>query len=292
MFTEPPQRSGAHAEVEVLRYAAFTDLGIGGNPAGVVLEATGLDDPQRLALSAEVGYSETAFVDQEGPAGHFRLRFFSPLDEVRFCGHATVATSVALAERRGPGRFSFETLSGWIEVETRAEGAGYAATLTSVPTSTRPASIAELTAALDALRWVQEDLNPTYPPHVAYAGNEHLILAVTSRAHLARLDYAYDQLTGVMAERGWTTLQLVHAENPTTFSSRNPFPPGGVVEDPATGAAAAALGGYLRALHLVDLPARVTILQGHDMGCPSRLTVEVDADDDRVRVSGSASVIR
>ncbi|GAB2770869.1 PhzF family phenazine biosynthesis isomerase [Nocardioides salsibiostraticola] len=290
MPDDDSQHGKAHNEVEVLRYAAFTDHG-GGNPAGVVLDATGLDDAQRLAIAAGVGYSETSFVDEEGPEGHFRLRFFSPLGEVSFCGHATVATSVALAERRGPGRLSFDTRSGQIEVETRSEDGGYAATLTSVPTSTRAASPDELAATLAALGWVPEDLDPRYPPHVAYAGNEHLILAVRSRSRLSRLDYDYDQLAALMAERGWTTLQLVHAETPLSFSSRNPFPPGGVVEDPATGAAAAALGGYLRALQLVDLPARITILQGQDMGSPSRLVVDLTGDDDRVRVSGAASEI-
>ena len=70
---------------------------------------------------------------------------------------------------------------------------------------------------------------------------------------------------------------------------RNAFPPGGVVEDPATGAAAAAFGGYLRALGLVPLPARLTLLQGRDMGRPSRLVVDLDAGADTVRVTGSAT---
>jgi PhzF family phenazine biosynthesis protein len=72
------------------------------------------------------------------------------------------------------------------------------------------------------------------------------------------------------------------------FHARDPFPPGGVVEDPATGAAAAAFGGYLRDLGLVELPARITVLQGADMGRPSRLVVDVTADDRRARVTGTA----
>jgi len=61
-----------------------------------------------------------------------------------------------------------------------------------------------------------------------------------------------------------------------------------VVEDPATGAAAAAFGGYLRTLGLVEPPAQVTVLQGEDMGSPSRLVVDITADD-RVRVTGAAA---
>lgn len=274
---------------EVLRYAAFTYHSAGGNPAGVVLDAGTLDDAGRLALAARVGYSETAFVEAGPQDGQYRLRYFSPRAEVAFCGHATIATAVALAARRGPGPLLFDTLAGPIPVQTQATPVGYAATLTSVPTRTRAAGAGELAAALAALRWQHADLDPRYPPHVAYAGNDHLILAVTDRARLAELDYDYDALSALMDEQGWTTAHLVHAHSPLLFSARDPFPPGGVVEDPATGAAAAAFGGYLRALGLVDPPAQITVLQGQDMGRPSRLLVHITADDSRVQVTGTAA---
>lgn len=279
------------ADVEVLRYAAFPDGAAGGNPAGVVLDAAGLDDATRPAVAAAAGYSETAFLESGRWDGEFRVRYFSPMAEVAFCGHATIAAAVALAERRGSGPLLFQTLAGAVEVNTEESDAGWAATLTSVPTRTRPASDDELAAALAALRWSSADLDARYPVHVAYAGNDHLVLAVSDRSRLADLHYDYDMLAALMAERGWTTLQLVHSHTPLLFSARNPFPPGGVVEDPATGAAAAAFGGYLRALHLVDLPARITLLQGADMGRPSRLLVHVTSEDDRVRVTGSARSI-
>lgn len=155
-----------------------------------------------------------------------------------------------------------------------------------------------MTGALDALRWRGTDLDPRYPAHVANAGNagnagnDHLVLAVHDRTRLTDLDYRRDQLAALMARHGWTTLQLVHAHHPQLFSARNPFPPGGAVEDPATGAAAAALGGYLRALALVELPAQVIVLQGQDMGRPSRLVVDLSPDDHRVRVTGTAIRIR
>lgn len=273
---------------EVLRYAAFTDGGRGGNPAGVVLDAAGLNDAGRQDLARAVGYSETAFVEEADAAGRYRVRYFSPLDEVDFCGHATVAAAVAIAERRGVGRLEFESLAGPIGVDTVDAMDGLTATLTSVPTRTRPATVDEMAESLRALRWTEDDLDPAYPVHVAFAGNDHLVLALRSRERLAQLDYDYDDLADVMAGRSWTTVHAVHATSPTRFSARNPFPPGGVVEDPATGAAAAAFGGYLRALGLVDLPATVVIHQGEDMGRPSRLEVRIDPDDDRVRVAGTA----
>jgi PhzF family phenazine biosynthesis protein len=275
----------------VLRYSAFTDAGRGGNPAGVVLEADDLPDADRQRLAAAVGYSETAFVDRPGPDGSYRVRYFSPRAEVDFCGHATVAAAVALAERGGDGALELDTRAGRIAVRTQTGPDGPSATLTSVPTRTRPAEPAEVSAALAALRWSAADLDPRYPVDVAFAGNDHLVLAVHDRGRLAALDYDYPALAGLMAERGWTTVHLVWAEIPTVFAARDPFPPGGVVEDPATGAAAAAFGGYLRAHQLVPLPAQLTIRQGDDMGRPSRLLVDVDPDDPRVRVTGAAGPV-
>ena len=80
---------------EVLRYTAFSTDPRGGNPAGVVLDATGMTDEQMLATAAEVGFSETAFlVPGPDPVG---VRYFSPRAEVSFCGHATIAAAVATA---------------------------------------------------------------------------------------------------------------------------------------------------------------------------------------------------
>ncbi|MEU6236924.1 PhzF family phenazine biosynthesis isomerase [Kitasatospora sp. NPDC047058] len=278
---------------ETLRYTAFTADPAGGNPAGVVLDAAALDDAAMLATAAEVGYSETAFVTAADQAARrFRLRYFSPLAEVPFCGHATVATAVALAERIGTGPLVFDTPVGEIALDTSAApGGAVTATLTSVPTRSRPASDAELRASLAALHWSPEDLDPALPPHVAFGGNEHLVLAVATRERLADLDYDFDALAGVMHRHGWTTLQLVWRESPELFHARDPFPVGGVVEDPATGAAAAAFGGYLRALGDLPSSGAFTIRQGEDLGRPSLLRVQASATDPRVRVSGQAVAI-
>ncbi|MDJ0466491.1 PhzF family phenazine biosynthesis isomerase, partial [Streptomyces sp. H27-C3] len=87
-------------DAEVLRYTAFSSDPAGGNPAGVVLDASKLDDKQMLAIAAGLGYSETAFLTEElEPGRAYTVRYFSPLAEVPFCGHATVATAVARADR-------------------------------------------------------------------------------------------------------------------------------------------------------------------------------------------------
>ena len=188
---------------EVLRYAAFTRQGRGGNPAGVVLEAAGLSGGERQDIARAVGYSETVFLERTSNPGRFRTRYYSPLAEVAFCGHATIAAAVAFAERHGAGRLLLETLAGSIVVETAAESEGVSATLTSAPTRTRPASPEEASAALSALRWTSADVDPAYPVHVAYGGNDHLVVAVRSREILRAWIYDYDELAALMAREGW-----------------------------------------------------------------------------------------
>lgn len=266
---------------DIQRYAAFSDDPKGGNPAGVVVDAAHLTDARMQAIAAEVGYSETAFLTEDRGGGTYRVRYFSPLAEVPFCGHATVAAAVVL----GPGEHLFVTNAG--EVPVTVDDAGRA-TLTSVATTVADLADADLTALLAALRWSRDDLDATLPPRVAYAGAYHPVLAVRSRRRLAELDYDVPALTALMRERGWTTVQLVFRTAADAFDVRDPFPVGGVYEDPATGAAAAAFGGYLRELGIVEPGATLRLSQGDDLGRPSRITVSLRPGEPGVRVSGTA----
>jgi PhzF family phenazine biosynthesis protein len=172
-------------------------------------------------------------------------------------------------------------------VETKSADGAVTATLTSVAPYVEPVPADLLDAALTTLRWHEDDLDPALPPRVAYAGVRHLVLAAKTRERLADLDYDFDALKRAMLAHELTTLSLIHRAAPDTFDARDPFPVGGVVEDPATGAAAAALGAYLRELRLITPPARIEIRQGDDMGRPSRLTVDID-ERPEIRVTGRA----
>ena len=281
------------SEPEILRYSAFTESGGGGNPAGLVLDATGLSPERMLAIAADVGYSETAFlVARDGEPGAFDVRYFSPLAEVPFCGHATVAAGVALAERDGPGDLLFHTPAGAVPVATRSGADGtLTATLTSVAAHVEEIPGADLDDALGLLRWSRDSLDPELPPRIGFAGARHLILATATRDRLAALDYDFEGLKVFMLTHDLTTVHLVWRRDAGTFHARDPFPVGGVVEDPATGAAAAAFGAYLRDLRLVEPPARVTILQGEDRGRPSRLLVDIPAGRREISVTGAAGPI-
>jgi PhzF family phenazine biosynthesis protein len=260
------------------RVAAFTTDPAGGNPAGVWIGDALPDAATMQRIAADVGFSETAFVaPAEGTAR--TVRYYSPEAEVSFCGHATIATGVVLGEAGGDATYRLATRVGEIPVAVRTAPDGRReASLTSVAPRHEPAPDALVDAALAALDWRREELDPSIPPARAYAGAWHLVLAVRDAARLRALAYDFAALKALMLADDLTTLQLVHREGPLAFASRNPFPVGGVVEDPATGAAAAALGGYLRDAGLVPAPATLEIRQGHDMGRPSRVVVEIPVE--------------
>ncbi len=271
------------------RIAAFTDTPAGGNPAGVWI-GDALPDAATMQNTAKaVGFSETAFIAPED--GNERtIRYFSPEAEVSFCGHATIATGIVLGDNSGDGSYSLSTPVGVVPVTVSSSGGARKASLTSVEPKHEPASSVLVAATLDSLGWRTDELDSSIPPARAYAGAWHLVLAVRDRERLARLDYDFESLKRIMLEDGLTTLQLVWRERPDLYHARNPFPVGGVVEDPATGAAAAALGGYLRDGRLIDAPTRITLRQGDDMGRPSLLCVDIPAEGGIVVSGGGVPI--
>lgn len=273
----------------LLRLSAFTTTPAGGNPAGVWVGDTFPDASAMQRIAADVGYSETAFVTPV--RGRERtVRYFSPEAEVSFCGHATIALGVVLGLAHGDGTYHLATPVGTVPVATHVRDGQREASLTSVVPRHEPASASLVGAVLAALHWTEGDLDPAIPPVRAYAGAWHLVLAARTHERLNELAYDFDELKALMLQDGLTTIQLVWRESPTVYHARNPFPVGGVVEDPATGAAAAAFGGYLRDTGLVAAPADILILQGEAMGRPSRITVGIPASGGIV-VSGAAVLL-
>ncbi|EGH95923.1 MULTISPECIES: PhzF family phenazine biosynthesis protein [Pseudomonas] len=271
---------------EILKLAAFSDGDQGGNPAGVWLGASLPDEVRMQQIAADVGFSETVFA---APLENgWRVRYFSPLAEVPFCGHATIALGAVLAAQQGDGVFDLTLNQTQITVEGHAQGSLTSAALQSPPTFSKPVSAQLLEEALTLFGYTHSDLDERIPPAHINGGAGHLILALNSRAALKAMHY--DQQAGreLMVREGWATILLAWAETDQMFHTRNPFAFGGVYEDPATGAATAALGGYLRDIGWPH-GGLIDILQGEDMGSPSRLRAEIPEQiGSSIRVSGMA----
>jgi len=275
--------------MNVQKLAAFSNGDTGGNPAGVVIadQLPPASEMQRVA--AEVGFSETAFAAKHGD--RWLVRYYSPGAEVPFCGHATIALGAALAMRHGDGVFALSLSQAEITVEGRRDGGVYSAALQSPPTRSGPASADLVAAALELFGLGPDDLDDRIPVATAHGGVDHLVVMLQRRATLSAMKYDFDRGAALMKQAGWVTVLLGHAHTPQLFSTRNAFAYGGVYEDPATGAATAALAGYLRDLGWPHAGV-IDILQGDDMGMSSRIRAEIPPTvGASIRVSGTARVM-
>ena len=273
-------------EGELHRLSAFTEIATGGNPAGVWVGKAMPDEETMQQIAADVGFSETVFIAPD-TGNDRRVRYFSPEAEVSFCGHATIAGGAVLGSAGGEITYQLSTNIGIVPVTVRSIDGHTEVTLRSVEPAYKLATQAIIDEVLPILGWKNDELDPTIAPAVAYAGAWHLVIAVARFERLAELDYEFQKLKSLMLRENLTTLQLVWRENDELFHSRNPFPVGGIVEDPATGAAAAAFAGYLRDAGLISSPTRLQIRQGETMGRPSLLKVDVPATGG-IFVTGSA----
>lgn len=276
----------ANTEWRVQRLAAFSDGDTGGNPAGVVVERQLPDGPTMRRIAREVGFSETAFAAPIDDG--WRVRYFSPESEVAFCGHATIALGAALALAGGDGVFALTLNDAKITVEGHSDGKVVAVALQSPATRSAPADPEIISEALTLFKYTPQDLDVRIPPALAHGGANHLVLALASRQILSRMRYDLAAGREFMNRVGVVTVSLIYAEGPRLFHARNAFASGGVYEDPATGAAAAALAGYLRDIYWPHGGA-IDIIQGEDMGARSRLRAEIrPAVGSSIRVSGTA----
>ena len=271
------------------RIAAFSDKDAGGNPAGVWLGSELEDSRSMQRIAAQIGYSETVFAAPIRNA--WRVRYFSPESEVPFCGHATIALGAALALDQGDGVFALVLNDAHITVEGHSSNGRLSAVLQSPHTRSEAADPELIADALELFGYVPSDLDPRFPPAIAYAGAPHLLLSLTDRESLRAMRYELDAGRDLMRRAGLVTIGLLHAQTPGLFHARHAFASGGVYEDPATGAGAAALAGYLRDIGWPHA-GTIDVVQGEDMGSRSKIRAEFTrVSGSSIRVSGAARLI-
>ncbi len=273
--------------MEVQKIAAFSDNGAGGNPAGVVVTKRLPSAKAMQEIAAEVGFSETAFAEIRDDEKQWRVRYFSPESEVAFCGHATIALGAALAEKYGDGCYSLKLNEAEITVEGESSAGAYRAALQSPATRHQLLDEDQINETLALFGYKRAQLSDVIAPARIHAGAEHYVFALASPDGLRAMDYDLDQGRVFMRSHDLVTVMFVVEASGKVFHARNAFASGGVFEDPATGAAAAAFAGYLRdrGSSSADL---ITIIQGEDMGARSVITAEPGVETgSSVRVSGA-----
>lgn len=267
----------------------FTDRAFGGNQLAVFPDARGIDSARMQAIAREFNFSETTFVLPPDDARHTRrVRIFTPGAEIPFAGHPTVGTAHVLAAI-GDIPLTGETTSivfeegvGPVSVTVRSKGRHPVFAQLSVAklpeVGPPPPSEARLAAmlSLDVSDLAGNDM----PPEAVSCGLPYLFIPLATREAVARSRLRVD-LWEESLRNYWTDDIFVFALDPELESSdvhARMFAPGfGVPEDPATGSACVALGGYLASRHpRHDGMLRWVVEQGFEMGRPSILEVETD----------------
>jgi trans-2,3-dihydro-3-hydroxyanthranilate isomerase len=267
----------------------FTDRPFGGNQLAVFPDARGIPDHRLLDVTREFNYSETTFVyPPSDPAHTRRVRIFTPGGEVPFAGHPTVGTAHVLAATgeipltREVTHIVLEEAVGPVPVAIRGIGGQPVFAQLSVaklpevgPPPPARAALAEV-LGLD----VADLLDGAWMPQALSCGLPFLFVPVRDRAAVARARVRMESWERTL--RGtWAPELFVFARDGeregSDFRARM-FAPGiSVPEDPATGSANAALGGYLAARDpRRDGTLRWRVEQGFEMGRPSILDVEAD----------------
>lgn len=273
----------------------FTERPFGGNPLAVVFGGEHLGMAQMQTMAREFNLSETVFVlpPTRSDCLH-RIRIFTPTQEMPFAGHPTVGTACLLSELRlAPSgevaRFSLEENVGPVPVVVRrtVDRATYAElTTATLPSYGAPAP--ERAALAAALGLQPGDIGRgTEQPRSVSCGVPFLLVPLRAPELLAGIDVDAQRVRALLAAGSARELYVyAHGYEPGELRARMFAPELGIAEDPATGAAAAALAGALGMEASGDGTLRWTIHQGVEMGRPSQLYISVD------RVAGQVSAVR
>ncbi len=265
----------------------FTEQRFGGNPLAVFPNAEGLTDEQMQAIAREFNLSETTFVlPPDDPRNHARVRIFTPVHEMPFAGHPNVGTGFVLARAMDnpPEHLTFEEIAGLVRVHIlRGPDKQITGTRISAP---RALSIHDAvpteTAAACASLSPSDFLTTAHHPLVASVGTEFVIAEVATLEALARAAPNIAAFRAAGARSGtasaggvprFALLLYVRVGGEATRLRTRMFAPlGGVLEDPATGSANAALAALLTSLAPgEDVALHYEIEQGIEMGRPSLL---------------------
>jgi trans-2,3-dihydro-3-hydroxyanthranilate isomerase len=244
---------------------------LSGNPLCVFEDGSGLSDAQMQRLARQLNLSETTFVLPAERGGTARVRIFTPGFEMPFAGHPTLGTAHVVAA--GRDRVTLELRAGLVEV-TASGPSGTMWTLRAArPPSTR--AVAASRAELAAMVGLPEAAIAGEPLWVE-TGVEQLVIPITSADHVRAARPVPELVTrhGYSQARDEAMAYLWAPDGTVRFFFTQH---GAVIEDPATGSAAANLGGYFVATGRA-LPIEMALRQGDAVGRPSRLSLRVDAN--------------
>lgn len=288
-------------DIRVYHVDAFTTEKFGGNAAGVVLDGDLLTEDEMQNIAKELNLPESVFLlpahDKEAD---YRVKYFTPTEEVNFCGHATVGLTWLLATELGLAKEKtgvvLETKIGNVPVVWHEENDKVVdVEMTQVTPKTRDFVI-DLEELSDMLGVSSDRIDPSYPIKLANTGNWHLLVPMKHQQDIDQTAPNLAALGKMNKEQNITTTHLYsfHTTKEVDLYTRD-FAPGiGIPEDPVTGAANGALAGYLYLEGIISQQETTLlhIAQGDAIGRPGilRITVIPNESKPEIKVAGAAVI--
>jgi PhzF family phenazine biosynthesis protein len=292
-------------QLRFVQVDAFTQVPYGGNPAGIVFDADYLSDDTMMKIAQEMNVRETVFISQSDIAD-FKFRFLTPRSEINFSGHPTIAAFHALVESgnaevvKDVTMFNLETKAGTFPIEiVKNETTGFHEVQI---THERPTFMATYDPKdyLNALGLSLADLLSPNPVQTVSTGTPHLMIPVNTLKSLERIKPNWDKLEELGKDADYISIEVFTRDTHEVTSdahARHFAPKLGLYEDPCSGAGAGNMASYIMKYGLMEPTHPVTSIvveQGHFVGRPGRIFVEVRGDQDdieQVKVSGTAVTV-
>jgi len=270
----------------------FTDRAFGGNPLAVFLDGKGMSDALMQSIAKEFNLSETTFVlPPQDPANDFRVRIFTPAQELPMAGHPTVGTTFVLTRaglvRPGTGRTTITLEEGVgpipVAIDWKDGQPSFIEMQQPVPEFSPP--IEDRAGIAEMLSLEPEALREELPIQVVSSGVPFLFVPVKSLEAIRRIRFRIDVAERLKAPAGNTFVFTMETEFPGSgVHGRMLAPLLGISEDPATGSANGPLGCYLVRYKVLasEGELRVVSEQGIEMGRPSFLHIRIRHNGDEI----------
>lgn len=288
-------------EIRVYHVDAFTTEKFGGNTAGVVLDAEKLTEDEMQSIAKELNLPESVFLlPSNNEDIDYKVKYYTPAEEINFCGHATVgltwllATEFGLAEKKEG--IVLETNIGKVPVVWHKENGNIMEVeMTQVTPKTQDFTI-DLEELSQLIGVKTESIDPTYPIKLANTGNWHLLVPMKNQMDI---DNAMPDLAALGKHNKEHNISTTHLYTFNTLKEfdlyTRDFAPGiGIPEDPVTGAANGALAGlfYLEGVIPQSETTHLRIAQGDAIGRPGMLYVTVIPNESGpvIKVAGAATI--
>lgn len=283
---------------------SFTKEKFTGNPAGVITNADGLSESEMQKIARELNNSETAFIFSSDSTDHdVYIRYFTPVNEVPICGHATIAAHYARAVENNLNTTRIKQKSGVgvLPVDIIKKNDDYKIVMTQGKIEFGDyIEGVNKEVLLSAIGISEEDLLENCPIQIASTGHSKVMIGLRSSTKLNHLrpDYnALSKLSEIIGSNGYYVFSLDSPDKNILVKGRMFAPAIGINEDPVTGNANGPLGAYLVHHKLVKHKGsffKFKAKQGEAIGRSGIIEVEVSIENEEpieVKISGEAVTV-